>query len=195
MRSQLLDIVIYCLGGILRASSQILATNSVVFEKMLFSLVQMQEAKTSIVYLADVAFADMELLLKFCLPHQSYSTLLETTTVDTIMSVITVAHRFEFEFALPFLCKRLLELVEMPTATQIQFVERYELDMVLSLWAVKCASPSRHHKFIIELAEHPLDPATVKLFADKHFEHAMTPKCMRYYVKMQFINQFTKSKT
>ena len=69
---RLLDIELHCKDGVLLASSQVLGLNSTVFEKMLFSVVQMLESKTSIILLDDVKKADMELILKFYVPRQDY---------------------------------------------------------------------------------------------------------------------------
>lgn len=178
----ILDIELNCLDGVLHASSHILAANSVVFEKMLFAAVQMQEAKTRRVSITDVIMSDIELLLQFCRPQMDYPSLLKSTTVNTILSVITVAHRFEFEFALPLLCKRLIQLVPLPTALQIQFADRYELVTVLHQWAVSCAHPMRHRTFISELPSYPLAAATASLFLNEHFEQMMMPKCMVWYL-------------
>ena len=178
---RLLDIELHCKDGIVSASSHSLAVHSVVFEKMLFSVVQMEESKTSIIRLDDVTLAEMELLLKFCRFRLDYKSLVENLSKEFTISIIRVAHRFEFIDALNILCVRLLEVIPLPSAAEIQFADRFELLSVLAKWSVICATAAHHAVFMMGLVEFPISAIAMKLFVDASFAvHSalLLPKCI-----------------
>ena len=126
------------------ASSHFLAAHSVVFDKMLFSAVQMEESTTNVVHLDDVLMADFDLLLKF---HEfrlnSSSEYFSQLEIAHVMSLISISHRFEFTEALFVLSNRFSSLVSVPTSSDLQFADRLELLDVLAKWSTNCTSPQK----------------------------------------------------
>lgn len=167
------------------ASSHFLAMNSVVFEKMLFSVVQMEESKTNVVHMDDVLLADIDQLLKFYEfrlehPRKFFSQLDAVRCV----SIISLAHRFEFTAALTLLCDRLSKVIYVPTLAEIQFADRLNLKNVLVKWSSNCRSSSFFHAFVKGLVDSQLSLDTVDLFSSAHrdiFELMCVPHCMIVY--------------
>ena len=177
---RLLDIELRCKDGLVMAPSQYLAMNSVVFEKMLFSNVQMLESITSVILLEDVLIADMQLLLKFCQVQPNYQRLVNELSKESTLSAISVAHRFEFTYALTMLCDRLVEVILRPTPAELQFVDMLGLQTVLQKWSQLSASPRYQLKFLAGLADFPLSAKTVQLFAQAKYQahlSSLLPKC------------------
>ena len=175
----LLDIELHCKDGVLMASSQILGSNSSVFEKMLFSVVQMVESKTSIIRFDDVLVAEMEFILKYYVPQRDYHTIVNGLSKESTMSAIAFAHRLDFAFALGFLCDHLLIEIPQPTPEELQFADRLNLHSVLLKWSLLCELPHYFHQFVRGLADFPLTKETTALFSDAHFTAQMIPKCMK----------------
>ena len=176
---RLLDIELHCKDGLVMASAQHLGASSVVFEKMLFSAVKMEESRTSIIHLDDVLMDDMELLLKFCYFHRDYSSLVHYLSKDSTISTISIAHRFEFTDALEILCDHLVEEFSEPLPADIQFADRLNLENVLVQWSQSLDSPKLYAQFVLGLVEYPLSAETVKLFVETQFGAQMMPKCLR----------------
>ena len=129
---RLLDIELHCKDGTLMASSYLLAANSVVFEKMLFSAVQMEESKTNIVHLDDVLLIDMDLLLKFYeYRMRGVADNFNQLEIGSVVSLISIAHRYEFTGALEALCNRLVTVVSLPTSAKLQYADTLQLAIVL----------------------------------------------------------------
>ena len=164
------DIQLLFRDGAMKTSSHLMASYSIVFENMLFSVVQMEESKTGIIHLDDVLQSDMELLLKLCRLHRNPLFILVKASLKWIVSTIEIAHWYEFTYALEILNEKLLELVPNPTAAQLQFADRFDLQSVLANWSCLCASQSFYCRFVIELIDFPLSKATEKLFANRHLE-------------------------
>ena len=175
---RLRDIALHCQDGIIMVASQVLAMNSVVFEKMLFSTVQMEESITSIVRLDDVKMADMEIMIQFCTFHKNYMTIVNSLTKESTLSAIAVAHQFEFHEALEFLCRQLLKVIPQPSPAELQFADRRDLQIVLSKWSRLCLLPHFQQQFIVGLVDFPLSIETLKLFAAVNYTDQMIPKCM-----------------
>ena len=178
---RLLDIVIKCQDGVVMASSHFLAANSIVFEKMLFSAVQMEESITNIVHLDNVLMAEMDLLVKFYQVRLDSRFFFDKLTHAEIVPIISIAHRFEFTVALKALSLRLVEVINVPTSAQIQFADQLDLLYVLENWSINCISAKFYLAFVTGLAEFPLSVATVHLFATAHHdatERMRQPQCM-----------------
>ena len=179
----LLDIELRCRDGIVQASSQTLGFNSVVFEKMLFALVQMEESRTSVVHLDDIAKFDMELMIQFCKFHAHPDNLIVNLNIDRLLSSLAVAHRFEFTNAVNALSRQLIRIVPVPTSAQIQFVDRLELNTVITAWSaiLTCTNEDFNYMFLSGLADFPLSAPTLAIFAEALRESILAtriPQCM-----------------
>lgn len=178
---RLLDIELHCKDGVIMSSAHALGTNSVVFEKMLFSAVQMEESKTAIIRLDDVAVADMHVLLCFCRFHRNYDLIAKVLLKEELFRIIAIAHRYAFVNALDVLCDRLYEIVNEPTSAELQFADRLDLCSLLMKWSQCIAMPLYHRDFVIGLAEFPLSIQTTQLFANANFDACVNrslPQCM-----------------
>ena len=157
-----------------------LGSNSTVFEKMLFSVFQMVESKTSIIRLDDVLKAEMELLLKFCNFHENYRSLVRNLSKEATLSIIAIAHRFEFSNALTVLNNRLLKVIPEPTSAELKFVDRLNLHDVLLEWSKLCESPLFYRQFIHGQLDFSLSKETIFLFSSAQFASQMRPRCMQF---------------
>ena len=166
---RLLDTELHCKDGLVMASSHVLALNSVVFEKMLFSTVQMEESKTNTVHLDDVLMVDVEFLLKFYEFRVEgvvdYFNQLETAR---LMSLISITHLYEFKAALGVLCKKLVKLIPVPSPTDLQYSDKLQLEIALKSWSVNCRLPNLYETFVNSLRQYPLSDETVRMFSTAH---------------------------
>ena len=170
----LLDIELCCKDGVVMASSHLLASNSVVFEKMLFSVVQMEESKTNIVHIDDVSMADMVLLLNFyefrVLGVVDYFNKLEAVR---LVYLISISHRYEFTGALGVLCDCLAKAISVPTSAELQFADTLHLESVLRGWSVNCKSPKFYYTFVNGLGKFPLSEATLRIFSKANMDSVL----------------------
>ena len=132
---------------------------------------QMEEAKTNIVHLDDVTMANMSLLIQFCLSREPPVDLLAELSEDRVFECISIAHRYEFTFALKNIVDRLIQLIPIPTSSQLQFADRLELSPVLKQWSANCESMKYYDQFVRSLAECPVSDTTIALFSDVHVKH------------------------
>ena len=188
---RLLDIELHCKDGVLMASASVLGLNSTVFEKMLFSVVQMIESKSSIIRLDDVLKAEMELILKFYgVPQRDYYSIVSGLSKESTFSIISVAHRLDFAFALGFLCDHLLNVIPKPTPSELQFSDRLNLHAVLLKWSQLSESPQYYRQFVDGLVKSSLSEETTSLFSTVHFAAQMRPKCMQLTITVSLIFLF-----
>ena len=179
-KRSLLDIELLCKDGSIRGSSHLLGLNSVVFDRMLFSETAMLESKSNIVHLDDIYMADMDLMLSICKNTANAANLTAELSEDRVFEYLRLAHRFEFLISLSALCTRLLQLITVPNAIQLQFADRLELTVVLEKWSLNCKSMLYYHQFVNQLVEYPMSATTVGLFSNKHLEamHTLILTCM-----------------
>ena len=118
---------------------------------------------------------------------------------DRLFECISIAHRYEFTFALKHLCDRLIQLIPMPTSSQLQFADRLELSPVLKEWSANCESVQYYYQFARSLAECPVSAATIALFSDVHLKHitrleevGMTMTVKHYHTIIVFVKKFIK---
>lgn len=175
---RLRDIEIHCKDGLVMASSQVLALNSIVFEKLLFSVIPMEESKTNIVHLDDVLMADMDLLLKFYeFRVESVADYFGQLETGSVMSLISIAHRYEFTGALGVLCDRLTKVIPVPTSAELQFADTLLLESVLKSWSRNCSSLSFYQSFVEGLADFPLSKPTLLIFSAANRDYTERMMC------------------
>ena len=153
------DLELRCKDGVIKTSSHLLAQNSDVFDRMLFPAATsqlMEEAKTMIVSLDDVAKDDMALIIQFCHPHENPANLVAQLLENSVVACIRISHRYQFLFALRYLCERLVQLIPSPSAEQIQFADLMALSSVVDKWSRNCVSLQFYTEFVQNLAKFPV---------------------------------------
>ena len=172
----LLDVILKCQDGDIKASSHFLVHNSSVFSILLFSNHPFLDSVSREVLLNNVLVSDMSTLLKLLDIRQTSCSLLQTYTIDSIQSLVAIAHMYDFRFVLPLLLEKLSFL--RPTPKALQFAEQLGLHSVLSKWSGLAECPLFFHDFVVGLVLYPLSDETVRAFSTVMLAERMRPKCM-----------------